>query len=62
MLFLHQHFDVARGVVIDGLHCLFIGVTLLYWFSKEHARRPYSIRDKVCASGHHKGFLLGGIH
>ena len=38
VLALHKPFDICRGMVIDVLHCLFLGVSLKLlnlWFSKD---------------------------
>ena len=37
-------------MVIDHLHCLFLGVTLAlmkFWFNKKHSKNSYNIRQKV---------------
>ena len=46
----HPVFNMPKGIVIDVLHALFLGVVLLlakYWFSPKHSRMPFSIRKKV---------------
>ena len=50
VLGLHSPFDVCRGVVIDSLHCLYLGVMLKLlklWFDKGSRAKDFSIRDKV---------------
>ena len=50
MLFLHPPFNVAKGFVVDALHCVFLGVVLqllTFWFNKSHVRKDYNIRLKV---------------
>ena len=47
ILALHSPFNLCRGVVIDSLHCLFLGVVLQLWFDKAHRKKPHSIRNKV---------------
>ena len=47
---LHQPFNMAKGFVVDDLHCLYLGVVkqlLTYWFGVQHARYAFSIRSKV---------------
>ena len=46
----HPPFDLCRGVVIDCLHGVFLGVTLKLlklWFDKAYRKNSYSIRKKV---------------
>ena len=47
----HNHFNLANGVVIDVMHCVFLGVvakTLMkYWLDTAHRTAPFSIRRKV---------------
>lgn len=50
VLALHKPFDICRGVVIDSLHCVYLGVTLKMlklWFDKETRTETFSIRTKV---------------
>ena len=50
VLFLHKPFDVVKGVGIDSLHIVFLGVVsdlLKYWFDKQHRTAAYSIYSKV---------------
>ena len=46
-----QSFDLSTGVVVDVMHCVFLGLlekTLMgFWFGASHRRSPYSIRTKV---------------
>lgn len=47
---MHPLFNVPKGVVIDVLHCVFLGVILTlakHWFHQEHSSMDYSIKDKV---------------
>ena len=52
MLCAHRPFDVVTGIVIDAMHCIFLGVvskTLIpFWFNVTHHSKPFSIRRKVC--------------
>lgn len=37
VLALHRPFDLAKGIAVDDLHCIYLGVTsdlLHYWFDK----------------------------
>ena len=47
----HKHFDLCKGVVIDVMHCVFLGVVakglMNFWFNVAHRSAPYSIRRKV---------------
>ena len=55
ILFMHSGFDVAKGVAIDSLHVVFLGITLdllHYWFDKKHQRKDFSIKKKVRTDGH----------
>lgn len=49
----HPHFDLCRGMVIDVMHCVYLGViakTLMgLWLNVEHRSAPYSIRRQVNA-------------
>lgn len=50
ILFLHKPFNVVKGVGIDSLHIIFLGVVsdlLKYWFDKQHRTSAYSIFSKV---------------
>ena len=44
-------FDLSTGVVIDVMHCVFLGLvekTLMgFWFGASRRGYPYSIRTKV---------------
>ena len=44
-------FNLCTGVVIDAMHCIFLGLmekTLMgFWFGTSHRGSPYSIRTKV---------------
>ena len=47
----HKHFNLTNGVVIDVMHCVFLGVvgkTLMkYWLDTAYRTAPFSIRRKV---------------
>lgn len=50
VLALHKPFDICRGVVIDSLHCVYLGVALKLlklWFDKDTRMEDFSIRTKV---------------
>ena len=47
----HKPVDLVKAVVIDDLHCLFLGVTKLLislWFSKTYRSFDFYIGGKVC--------------
>ena len=52
----HPHFDLCRGVVVDIMHCVYLGVlakTLMgLWLNVEHHSAPYSIRRQVNGNVH----------
>ena len=51
MLCLHSAFDPVKGVVIDYLHCVLLGVTKMLirkWFDDVNKRKPFFIGHKVC--------------
>ena len=46
----HKHLVLLSAVVIDDLHCIYLGVTkhmLHLWFGTQFKRRDFSIRNKV---------------
>ena len=46
----HEPFNMAKGYVVDDLHCLYLGVVkqlLTFWFGKKHKQYGFSIRTKV---------------
>lgn len=47
----HPPFDLVKGVVVDAMHCVFLGVmakTLIpLWCDTTHRFKPFSIRRKV---------------
>ena len=50
VLALHRPFNLAKGIAVDDLHCIFLGVTsdlLHYWFDKTFRGKQYSIRAQV---------------
>ena len=51
VLCVHKPFDLGTGVVIDAMHCVFLGVVgkqlLPYWFGVVHRSKPCSIRNRV---------------
>lgn len=50
----HKHFNLSTGVVIDVMHCVFLGLldkTLMnFGFGVSHSSSPFSIRKTVCKS------------
>ena len=50
-LCVHRHFDLCKGVVVDVMHCVFLGViskTLLkFWLDVRYRAAPFSMRSKV---------------
>lgn len=50
VLYLHKPVDIVKAIVIDDLHCLFLGVTKLLislWFSKKYRSLDFYIGGKV---------------
>ncbi len=50
VLGLHPFLDLVKGVVVDDLHGVFLGVTLTLlrlWFDKGERDKPYFIGNKV---------------
>ena len=50
VLFLHSPFNIVKGVAIDSLHTLFLGVVkdlLRHWFDKSRKSSNTSIYSKV---------------
>ena len=50
MLCLHKPVDLVKAVVVDDLHCLFLGVSKLLislWFSKTYRSFDFYIGEKV---------------
>ena len=47
----HLPFDMCAGVVIDMMHCVFLGVIgkslMKFWFGSSHHAKPFSLRRKV---------------
>lgn len=46
----HKSFKLPTGVVIDVMHCIFLGVVnalMAMWFGVGHRGKPFSIRNKV---------------
>ena len=47
----HKHFDLSTGMVIDVMHCVFLGIMarllMKFWFDVSHHSSPFSIRRKV---------------
>lgn len=42
---LHKPFNLAKGFVVDALHCVFLGVVLnllAFWFAQSHSQSDYS--------------------
>ena len=47
---LHPSFDLVKGVVVDYLHCVLLGVVKMmmeFWFQKNHRGKPHYIGKKV---------------
>ena len=43
-------FDIIKGVAVDYMHCVLIGVTKMFmtlWFDKTHASEDGSIQERV---------------
>ena len=50
---LHKPLDLVNGIVIDDLHCLYLGVTktlLSLWFDDKYKSQVYHIGTKVHVS------------
>lgn len=50
VLFMHSPFDIAKGLAVDSLHVIFLGITkdlLKYWFDKSKKGLSTSIYSKV---------------
>ena len=51
VLSLHPPFDICAGVVVDMMHCVFLGVIgknlMKFWFGSAHHAKPFSLRRKV---------------
>lgn len=50
VLTLHQPFNLVKGVIVDDLHGLFLGVTktlLSLWFTEKYKSCYFSIARKV---------------
>ena len=71
VLLAHRPFNVVAGVVVDAMHCVFLGVmskTLIpRWCEPAHRSEPYSIRRNVCYTtwswdcGQQCSFLVEGM-
>ena len=49
-LCIHPPFGIVRGIAVDSLHCVHLGVTkhlLSLWFDRGHKTKDYYIGDKV---------------
>lgn len=48
VLSLHPPFDICAGVVVDMMHCVFLGVIgknlMKFWFGSAHHAKPFSLR------------------
>ena len=47
---MHSPFNMAKGFVVDDLHCVYLGVVkqlLVYWFGVQYNQYQFSIRSKV---------------
>lgn len=50
VLCLHKPLDLVKAVVIDDLHCLFLGVTkhlIALWFGEKYKTFDFYIGEKV---------------
>lgn len=50
ILSLHPPFNLVKGMTIDDLHCIDLGVAfclLALWFSSDNRGKPLNIYDKV---------------
>ena len=50
MLSIQSSLELPLAMVVDDLHCIYLGVTKLllkYWFGKEYRTKDFSIRRKV---------------
>ena len=50
VLAIHKPFNLSDGFVVDALHNVFQGITkqlLSFWFSKQHAKKDFSLRKMV---------------
>ena len=59
-LYRHPPFNLKRRVVVDDLHCLYLGVVLTLlklWFGKENKGQPFYIGHKVWIMIHLLVFL-----
>ena len=52
ILCIHKPFDLCAGMVVDAMHCVFLGVMAktmtTFWFGVSHRLKPFSVRRKVC--------------
>ena len=49
-MLLHPPFDIVKGIVVDYMHTVLLGVApalLNLWLSKENKDKPYFIGNKV---------------
>ena len=56
ILAVHRPFNLVKGVVVDDLHGIYLGVTRLLlklWFDKDHRGRDFYIGNKVCSLCNH---------
>ena len=47
---MHHPFNMAKGFVVDDLHCVYLGVVkhlLAYWFGVQFNQYGFNIRSKV---------------
>lgn len=47
VLGLHPCLDVVKGVVVDDLHGIYLGVTLHLWFDKANKREPFFLGNNI---------------
>ena len=50
VLSLHRPYDISKGIAVDDLHAVFLGVTLdLLRFWLKHRTEIFSLRSQVCS-------------
>jgi hypothetical protein len=52
VLSLHRPYDPSKGIAIDDLHAIFLGITsnlLHFWFDNKHRTEVFSLRRQVCS-------------
>ena len=54
VLSLHRPYDPSKGITIDDLHTIFLGIAsnmLHFWFDNKHRTELFSLRSQVCSLG-----------